>query len=133
MRAPPCFRFPLSADLRDPWTPLLRVAGFARDRPAVWVAEGLLYYLGPDAQQDPLQAVDENSAPGSRWVIEDDPCFLKRMEDPQARARSESLGLDRARCLTRKPGRAPARGCASTAGPWSRGSHAPWPGSTAGC
>ncbi|MFD2468888.1 class I SAM-dependent methyltransferase [Amycolatopsis silviterrae] len=89
-----CAQRLIPADLRDRWESPLRAAGFDGGRATVWVAEGLLYYLSPDDQQNLLRVADENSAPGSRWVIEDDPGFLERMADPEARAQSESLGLD---------------------------------------
>ncbi|MEJ2870519.1 SAM-dependent methyltransferase [Actinomycetospora sp. OC33-EN08] len=81
-------------DLRDDWMTSLVGAGFRRDDATVWIAEGLFYYLTPQAQQALLEAVDDNSAPGSRWAIEDDLGFLDRMSDPTARTVSESMGID---------------------------------------
>ncbi|MFC5237146.1 SAM-dependent methyltransferase [Pseudonocardia zijingensis] len=89
-----CDRRPVPADLREGWPDALRDAGFDPGRATLWIAEGLLYYLTPDGQRGLLESVHALSAPGSRWAIEDDPHFLERMDDPEARASSEALGLD---------------------------------------
>jgi len=128
-----CEYYPVPADLRDRWGPLLREAGFDRHRATVWVAEGLLYYLSPDDQQNLLHVVDESSAAGSRWVIEDDPGFLNRMEDPEARAQSEALGLNLRSLLIPGHDRIPADGCVNMVGSWNRGSCALRPVSMVGC
>jgi methyltransferase (TIGR00027 family) len=57
-------------DLRDDWPAALRQAGFDTDRPTVWVAEGLLAFLPPEAQDRLLDNITELSAPGSRLVVE---------------------------------------------------------------
>ena len=57
-------------DLRDDWPAALRRAGFDADRPTVWVAEGLLAFLPPEAQDRLLDNITELSAPGSRLVVE---------------------------------------------------------------
>jgi methyltransferase (TIGR00027 family) len=53
-------------DRRDDWPTALRSAGFDRNQPAAWSAEGLLGYLPPEAQDRLLDTITELSAPGSR-------------------------------------------------------------------
>jgi methyltransferase (TIGR00027 family) len=61
-----CERVPVVCDLREDWPGALLAAGFEPDRPAVWIAEGLLVYLTA-AERDALLAdVTGLSAPGSR-------------------------------------------------------------------
>ena len=57
-------------DLRDDWPAALRQAGFDAHRPTVWVAEGLLAFLPPEAQDRLLDNITELSAEGSRLVAE---------------------------------------------------------------
>src|SRR6202012_706799 len=57
-------------DLRDDWPAALRQAGFEPHRPTVWVAEGLLAFLPPEAQDRLLDNITELSAQGSRLVVE---------------------------------------------------------------
>src|ERR1700759_3194477 len=57
-------------DLRDDWPAALRQAGFDAQRPTVWVAEGLLAFLPPEAQDRLLDNITELSADGSRLVVE---------------------------------------------------------------
>jgi methyltransferase (TIGR00027 family) len=82
-------------DLRDDWPGALRQAGFHPDRPTAWVAEGLLAFLPPEAQDRLLDNITELSAPGSRLVVE---IFLSTPESLEAmQASSEKWyqhGLD---------------------------------------
>lgn len=57
-------------DLRRNWPAALRQAGFDTGRPTAWVAEGLLMYLPPDAQDRLLDNVTALSVDGSRLVAE---------------------------------------------------------------
>jgi methyltransferase (TIGR00027 family) len=57
-------------DLRDDWPAALQQAGLDTQRPTVWVAEGLLAFLPPEAQDRLLDNITELSAPGSRLVVE---------------------------------------------------------------
>jgi methyltransferase (TIGR00027 family) len=57
-------------DLRHEWPTALRAAGFDADRPSAWIAEGLLAFLPPDAQDRLLDNITEISAPGSRLAAE---------------------------------------------------------------
>jgi methyltransferase (TIGR00027 family) len=47
---PKARRIPVAVDLRDDWPAALTGAGFDPARPTAWLAEGLLPYLPPDAQ-----------------------------------------------------------------------------------
>ena len=57
-------------DLRDDWPGALRSAGFDMDAPTAWIAEGLLIYLPPEAQERLFDNIDRLSAPGSRIATE---------------------------------------------------------------
>jgi methyltransferase (TIGR00027 family) len=57
-------------DLRDDWPAALQQAGFDALRPTVWVAEGLLAFLPPEAQDRLLDSITELSTEGSRLVAE---------------------------------------------------------------
>ncbi|MFZ0907533.1 MAG: class I SAM-dependent methyltransferase [Mycobacterium sp.] len=57
-------------DLRDDWPAALRQAGFDAQRPTAWIAEGLLAFLPPEAQDRLLDNITTLSADGSRLVAE---------------------------------------------------------------
>ena len=57
-------------DLREDWPAALRDAGFDPDLPTAWIAEGLLVYLPPEAQDRLFDNVSALSAPGSRIATE---------------------------------------------------------------
>jgi methyltransferase (TIGR00027 family) len=57
-------------DLRHDWPTALRAAGFDAGRPSAWIAEGLLSFLPPEAQDRLLDSITELSAPGSRLAAE---------------------------------------------------------------
>ena len=60
----------VAVDLRDEWPTALRDAGFDSGKPTAWIAEGLLGYLPPDAQDRLLDNITALSAPGSRVACE---------------------------------------------------------------
>jgi len=60
----------VSVDLRDDWPAALRDAGFQPCQPTAWIAEGLLIYLPPEAQDRLLENITALSAPGSRLATE---------------------------------------------------------------
>lgn len=60
----------IAVDLRDDWPQALRDHGFDAHRPTAWIAEGLLIYLPPQAQDLLFDRIDELSAPGSRVATE---------------------------------------------------------------
>ena len=57
-------------DLRDDWSKALRESGFDPSVPTAWIAEGLLIYLPPEAQDRLLDDITALSAPGSRLATE---------------------------------------------------------------
>jgi methyltransferase (TIGR00027 family) len=65
-----CTRVTVATDLAGDWTSPLLAAGFDRAAPTTWIAEGLLQYLSPDAEQGLVTAVDRLSAPGSTLAAE---------------------------------------------------------------
>ncbi|MEE6165187.1 MULTISPECIES: class I SAM-dependent methyltransferase [unclassified Mycolicibacterium] len=67
---PAAERRALAIDLRDDWPAALRAAGFDPSAPTAWIAEGLLIYLPPDAQDRLFDNITELSAPGSRLATE---------------------------------------------------------------
>lgn len=67
---PTCDRRTVAADLRDEWPEALRSTGFDPTRPTAWIAEGLLVYLPPEAQDRLFDDVTALSAPGSRLATE---------------------------------------------------------------
>ncbi|WP_460356606.1 SAM-dependent methyltransferase [Mycobacterium sp. ZZG] len=68
--APAVERRTVGIDLREDWPAALRAAGFDPGRPTAWIAEGLLIYLPPDAQDRLLDNITALSAPGSRLATE---------------------------------------------------------------
>jgi methyltransferase (TIGR00027 family) len=64
---------PIAVDLREDWPAALRATGYTTDRPTAWLAEGLLIYLPPEAQDRLLDNITELSAPGSRIATENTP------------------------------------------------------------
>ena len=57
-------------DLRDDWPAALREAGFDPTAATAWIAEGLLIYLPPDAQDRLFDNITALSGPGSRVATE---------------------------------------------------------------
>jgi methyltransferase (TIGR00027 family) len=68
--APTADRRPVAVDLRDNWPKALIDAGFEPARPTAWIAEGLLGYLPPEAQDRLLDNITALSADGSRLASE---------------------------------------------------------------
>jgi methyltransferase (TIGR00027 family) len=56
----------VAVDLRDDWVGALRDIGFNTERPTAWIAEGLLGYLPPDAQDRLFDTITTLSFSGSR-------------------------------------------------------------------
>lgn len=57
-------------DLRHHWPAALRGAGFDPGRPTAWIAEGLVAFLPPEAQDRLLDNITALSADGSRLMVE---------------------------------------------------------------
>jgi methyltransferase (TIGR00027 family) len=60
----------IAIDLRNDWPKALLDNGFDPTQPTAWIAEGLLIYLPPEAQDLLFDRINENSAPGSRVATE---------------------------------------------------------------
>ncbi|HEY1842214.1 MAG TPA: class I SAM-dependent methyltransferase, partial [Mycobacterium sp.] len=68
--APTADRRTVAIDLRNDWPAALTEAGFDRSQPTAWIAEGLLGYLPPEAQDRLLDNISALSADGSRLATE---------------------------------------------------------------
>jgi methyltransferase (TIGR00027 family) len=60
----------VAIDLRNDWPAALIEAGFDKNQPTAWIAEGLLGYLPPEAQDRLLDNISGLSAVGSRLATE---------------------------------------------------------------
>ena len=60
----------VAIDLRNDWPAALAEAGFDRSQPTAWIAEGLLGYLPPEAQDRLLNNISALSVDGSRLATE---------------------------------------------------------------
>jgi methyltransferase (TIGR00027 family) len=99
--APTAHRHPVAVDLRDDWAGALAAAGFDREQPTAWLAEGLLPYLPAAAQDRLFETITAQSAPGSMVAVED---FTVDTDDHAAQRRTawrdrtarmrDRLGLD---------------------------------------
>ncbi|ORB74137.1 class I SAM-dependent methyltransferase [Mycobacterium scrofulaceum] len=67
---PTAERRTVGIDLRDDWPTALRDKGFDTSVPTAWIAEGLLPYLPPQAQDGLLDNITALSAPGSGLATE---------------------------------------------------------------
>jgi methyltransferase (TIGR00027 family) len=67
---PKADRHPIAIDLRSDWPKALLDDGFDPEQPTAWIAEGLLIYLPPEAQDLLFDRINELSAPGSRVATE---------------------------------------------------------------
>lgn len=99
---PTADRRTVAIDLRHDWPTALREAGFDPDQPTAWIAEGLLGYLPPDAQDRLLDNVTALSAEGSRFATESiagradlgEEAIKERMKAVSARWREHGFDLD---------------------------------------
>jgi methyltransferase (TIGR00027 family) len=95
---PKATRRAVAIDLREDWPAALAAAGFDRTQPTAWLAEGLLPYLPPDAQDRLFEMVTALSAPGSQIAVEVfsfDGGNARRRAARRARwLRMQRLGLD---------------------------------------
>ncbi|WP_374025905.1 class I SAM-dependent methyltransferase [Mycobacterium sp. HNNTM2301] len=67
---PTAERRTVGIDLREDWPKALCGSGFDTSAPTAWIAEGLLPYLPPQAQDRLLDSITALSAPGSRLATE---------------------------------------------------------------
>jgi len=68
--SPAADRRTVGVDLREDWPAALRAHGFDTNAPTAWIAEGLLIYLPPDAQDRLFDNITALSATGSRIATE---------------------------------------------------------------
>ncbi|BBZ65959.1 putative S-adenosyl-L-methionine-dependent methyltransferase [Mycolicibacterium insubricum] len=93
---PRATRRTVAIDLREDWPAALTAAGFDPSAPTAWLAEGLLIYLPPAAQDALFDTITALSAPGSAAATEYVPGIFDFDED-KARESSAVLrehGLD---------------------------------------
>ncbi|KMO69047.1 SAM-dependent methyltransferase [Mycolicibacterium obuense] len=79
----------VAIDLREDWARALAEAGFDANRPTAWIAEGLMGYLPPEAQDRLLDQIGELSAPGSRLAVEAVPS-QQEVDQQEARERMQA-------------------------------------------
>jgi methyltransferase (TIGR00027 family) len=86
----------VAVDLRDDWPRALRNSGFDPQVPTAWIAEGLLIYLPPEAQDRLFDNITALSAPGSRLATEFHPDAGARIGESSQRMAQEwrRHGLD---------------------------------------
>src|SRR5271167_564044 len=100
--SPTTDRRTVAIDLRQNWPAALVEAGFDPSQPTAWIAEGLLGYLPPDAQDRLLDNICALSADGSRLATEsiagrddlDEEAIKERMKAVSARWREHGFDLD---------------------------------------
>jgi methyltransferase (TIGR00027 family) len=93
--APTADRRPIGIDLRNDWPAALRQRGFDVDQPTAWIAEGLLVYLPPEAQDRLFDSIAALSASGSRVATEHfpDPAGFSDERAQRLSERWNRLGL----------------------------------------
>ena len=94
---PQARRIPVAVDLRDDWPAALTDAGFDASQPTAWLAEGLLPYLPPDAQDRLFDLVTAHSAAGSRIAVESFSMDLSEQAEQDRIARRERTARMRER------------------------------------
>jgi methyltransferase (TIGR00027 family) len=94
--APTADRRPIGIDLRNDWPTALRQHGFDVNQPTAWIAEGLLVYLPPEAQDRLFDSIAALSAPGSRVATEHfpDPAGFSGGRVQRLSERWNRLGFD---------------------------------------
>ncbi|MFM9035243.1 MAG: SAM-dependent methyltransferase [Mycobacterium sp.] len=95
---PTATRRTVGIDLRADWPAALSVAGFDAAEPTAWLAEGLLIYLPPPAQDSLLDTITSLSAPGSAVATEYAPGIIDfdatRAREMTASMRERGLDMD---------------------------------------
>ncbi|MCD4526855.1 SAM-dependent methyltransferase [Nocardioides sp. cx-173] len=102
-----CVRTTVAADLREDWVGALVAAGFDPALPTVWLVEGLLGWLPPDAVERLLEQLHAASAPGSRIGLEQ--VFPAHFRSPVMRELYARTGDDLSTLLPDGQGPEPAR------------------------
>ncbi|WP_099021815.1 class I SAM-dependent methyltransferase [Mycolicibacterium palauense] len=95
---PTATRRTVAIDLREDWPAALAAAGFDPAQPTAWLAEGLLIYLPPEAQDRLFDQITELSAPGSTVATEYAPGIrefdAERAREMSAPLRAQGLDID---------------------------------------
>ncbi len=95
---PTATRRTVSIDLREDWPAALRDAGFDASQPTAWLAEGLLIYLPPDAQDHLFDLITRHSAAGSTLGTEYAPGIVdfdaEKARELSAPLREYGLNID---------------------------------------
>lgn len=88
----------VGVDLRGDWPTALKATGFDPCKPTAWLAEGLLIYLPPDAQDRLMDTITALSAPGSAVATEYVPGIVdfdaERAREMSAKLQERGLNLD---------------------------------------
>lgn len=96
--SPAAKRRSVGVDLREDWPAALRDHGFDDTSPTAWIAEGLLIYLPPDAQDRLFDNITALSAPGSQIATEYHPDggtgIAERAASMSSQWRDRGLDLD---------------------------------------
>ena len=79
----------VAIDLREDWPAALRANGFDTRQPTAWIAEGLLIYLPPDAQDRLFDHITALSPAGSRLATEFMPTMGAFTDQPDGDATGE--------------------------------------------
>lgn len=97
---PTATRRPVAIDLRGDWPTALQEAGLDATKPTAWLAEGLLIYLPPDAQDRLFDNITALSAPGSTVATEFVPGIIDfdadRVREMSGSLRNHGLDVDMA-------------------------------------
>jgi methyltransferase (TIGR00027 family) len=95
---PTATRRTVPIDLRADWPAALRTAGLDVDAPTAWLAEGLLIYLPPEAQDRLFDNITALSVPGSTIATEYVPGLkdldAERVREQTAQLRQHGLDID---------------------------------------
>jgi methyltransferase (TIGR00027 family) len=87
---PTANRRAVAIDLRDDWPTALQDNGFDPSQPTAWIAEGLLIYLPPVAQDRLFDHITALSVPGS-WLATEHIPDIKMFSDERAQRISERM------------------------------------------
>jgi methyltransferase (TIGR00027 family) len=95
---PTATRRTVAIDLRGDWPAALRDAGLDVDAPTAWLAEGLLIYLPPEAQDRLFDNITALSAPGSTVATEYVPGLIDfdadKAREMSAPLREQGIDID---------------------------------------
>ncbi|MBZ4561173.1 class I SAM-dependent methyltransferase [Mycobacterium avium subsp. hominissuis] len=98
--APTATRRTIPIDLRGDWPAALSAAGFDPAAPTAWLAEGLLIYLPPEAQDRLFDNITALSAPGSTIATEFVPGIVdfdaERVREMSGSFREHGVDIDMA-------------------------------------